>query len=61
MTGEPMHTASEMVPRAPAIHLKSEVSRDVPFGVPISVRPVRLIFPFIFNQVSCLLQASKPY
>ena len=35
---------------------------DVPFWVPTSVRPVRLVFPFIFNQVGCLLlQASKPY
>ena len=33
----------------------------MPFGVPTSVRPVRLVFPFIFNQVGCLLQASKPY
>ena len=35
---------------------------DVPFWVPTSVRPVCLVFPFIFNQVGCLLlQASKPY
>ena len=35
---------------------------DVPFGVPTSVCPVSLlVLPFIFNQVGCLLQASKPY
>ena len=33
---------------------------DVPFGVPTSVHPVHLVFPFIFNQVGCLL-ALKPY
>ena len=31
---------------------------DVPFGVPMSARPVHLVFLFIFNH---LLQASKPY
>ena len=28
---------------------------DVPFGVLMGVRPVHLVFPFIFNQVDCLL------
>ena len=27
---------------------------DVPFGVPTSVRPVRLVFSFIFNQAAHL-------
>ena len=31
------------------------------FWVPTSVCPVHIVFPFIFNQVGCLLQASKPY
>ena len=39
---------------------------DVPFGGSNECTPwavaVRLVFPFIFNQVGCLfLQASKPY
>ena len=35
---------------------------DVLFGVPMSVCPVCLVFPFIFNQVGhLLLQALKPY
>ena len=35
---------------------------DVPFGVPMSVHPMRLVFSFIFNQAACLLlHATKPY
>ena len=35
---------------------------DAPFGVPTSVCPVHLVFPFIFNQFGrLLLQALKPY
>ena len=33
----------------------------MPFGVLTNVRPVRLVFSFIFNQAACLLHPAKPY
>ena len=33
----------------------------MPFGVPISVGPLCLLFSFIFNQAACLLHPRKPY
>ena len=43
-------------------HNNKLTGENVPFGITTSVLPVRLVFPFIFNHIGCLLlQESKPY